>query len=134
MALIPHPQTVNRKMRVPPIYRPPLGLPLRWQDDQTGEVPAAVNAFFDYRIGISQGPPKPPPTADQFALLIDWLIHFICAPCWSDNARRSVAEGDEESANELIRLRLDLVEGRVKTPDELHDWVMRCLRLGIDPF
>lgn len=44
------------------------------------------------------------------------------------------AEGDEESANKLIQLRLDLVEDRVKTPDDLHAWTMRCLELGIDPF
>lgn len=129
MALIDHPKTVNRKTRVSPIYRPPLGLPLRWQDDVSGQVPAAVNAYFDHQLGKG-----PAPTTEQWSLLIDWLIHFICAPCWSATARAGVAEGYDEQANELIRLRLDLVQERVTTPADLHAWTVRCLELGIDPF
>lgn len=138
MALIPHPQVVCRKMRVPSFYREPLGLPLRWQDDVSGELPAAVRAFTDYQCWVLAPelrlPPVPPPTPDQWTLLVDWLIHFICAPCWSENARRSVEAGDEDLANQLIQLRLDLVEDRVTTPAELDAWLSRCVDLGIDPF
>lgn len=123
----PHPLTIRRKLRVPPIYRPPLGGPLRWQDDQSGVLPAAVMAYVGYRIGED-----PEPTAEQLALVIDYLIHYICAPCWNQSAQASLDAGDDSLAAELIQL-LDIVEDRVTTCDQIDAWIKRCLAIGIDP-
>lgn len=126
MALPPHPQTIRIRTRIPPVYRDGL-YPLRWQDDVSGALPAAVAAFCECQIG------GPPPTVEQLTLLVEWLIHFICAPCWNAPARLSMAEGYDGTAASLIQLRLDLLEGRVRTADEIAAWIERALEMGIDP-
>jgi hypothetical protein len=50
--------------RFPPIYRPPLGLPLAWQDETSGVLGAAVRAFVAH--SAAQGPQ---PEAGQIELV-----------------------------------------------------------------
>jgi hypothetical protein len=128
MPIPSHPQTIRVQTRIPQVYRPPLGLPLRWQDDVSGELPAAVRSYLDHRCGESPAPP-----AALLDLLIDYLRYHITAPCWSETARMARDDGDEEMAAQLIQLRLDICEGRVRTPDEIGAWIHRCLSIGIDP-
>jgi hypothetical protein len=123
-----HPQTIVRKTRVPMVYLGPFGLPLRWQDDVSGDLPRAVNQYLDNRI---HGRPITDP---NLSFVIDYLVHVICAPCWNESARRAVAEGDETLAADLIQLRLDIaVHETIKTPDQIAAWIRRCVEIGIDP-
>jgi hypothetical protein len=110
------------------VYLEPFGLPLRWLDDVTGDLPRAVNEYLDNRIDGH------PITDQNLSLVIDYLVHVICAPCWNESARLAVAEGDETLAAELIQLRLDIaVHETVKTPEQVAAWIRRCVAIGIDP-
>ena len=101
--------------RMPDYYRPPLAAPLRWQDDQTGELPAAVMAYFDRKQ-----------TPEQLELVRDYCQYYINAPCWDNNPYN-----DEENRRELREVREAIK--RVKTHKELNDWIYQCLDMGIDP-
>jgi len=119
---IQYEETMRVTSRIPPIYRPPFGLPLRWQDDESGVLPSAVRAYIDDRLGGCKATPE------QIELVRDYLQHFICAPCWNESARN-----DEELAATLIKLRIDVVKKHVSTADEIYAWIHRCLDIGIDP-
>jgi hypothetical protein len=122
---IPH--TMRVKTRIP-FYRPG-GLPLRWQDDVTGMLPRAIRSYIAHRCGKGREP-----TAEELELVIDYLRHYLCAPCWNEPARRARDEhGDDWLASRLITIRLDICEGRVKTSDGIAAWICRCLEIGIDP-
>lgn len=121
-----HPDFVAVKTRVPPIYRSPLGLPLRWQDDTSGELPTTMRKYFKFMCGDG-----PEPAADERTLILDYLQHVLCAPCWN----RSAQDCPEVGA-ELIRLRLAISRDRaikLRTWKQLDRWITRCLSLGIDP-
>lgn len=104
---------------IPPIYNDPygLGLPLRWQDETSGELVAAVLAYFE----------KKPLTERQFALVRAYVIHYINAPCWAEQG----CQGDPECLEELAGLR----EGanKLQKQDEILPWIYECLDVGIDP-
>lgn len=106
---------------IPPIYRLPLGLPLAWQDETTGQLPAAVRAFYAH--GARMGPA---PSAEQLALIHAYLVHVIHAPCWDQNP---YATADDHAA--LTRLRTMIREAR--TFEAIDTWIEGCLELGIDP-
>lgn len=106
--------------RVPTFYRAPMGLPLRWQDEKTGELPKAVWAYLNHGAGKS----KEPPTPEELTLLKDYLAYYIKAPCWRHNAAEGMA-GELDAAI----LKIDLA---VKYED-IRDFIYACLDMGIDP-
>jgi len=106
--------------RMPAVYREPMGLPLRWQDDQTGELPKAVWAYLNHGAGKV----KEPPTEEQLSTLKDYLAYYIKAPCWMHNA----AEGMEAELKAAI-LKIDLAV----THKDIRDFIYACLDMGIDP-
>ena len=96
-------------------YREPLGLPLRWQDDITGRLPEAMQAYLANRMSqhsLSQ---------EDFALVRAYLEYLVNAPCWNEC----------EGGRPLTRARRAI--RRVQTPEELGVWIHRLLNLGIDP-
>jgi hypothetical protein len=103
-------------LRMPVIYRPPNGGPLRWQDDVTGVLPKAVLAFLDVSIGRDVSF-----TAEQLGLVRDYCQYYINAPCWET--------ADMESS--FIELRERIIG--VQTVEELDKWLHDCLYVGIDP-
>jgi hypothetical protein len=108
------------KLRMPDMYRE-RGAPLRWQDDVTGILPAAINAFLAEGLG---GPPALP---WQIELVRDYMAYYINAPCWQI--------GNEEDTPKLFKTFADLRE-RIKslrTSSEIAGWIIDCLNLGIDP-
>lgn len=116
-----------RRMRVvtrfgPHMYRPG-GRPLYWGHDVSGVLVAAVHAYLACQT--NQGPE---PSAEDLEILIDYLRHYACAPCWHETAR----DWPEFEAA-LVTLRLEICEGYVETPDEIHDWLLRLLDYGLDP-
>ena len=107
--------------RMPQVYREPLGLPLRWQDDQTGELPKAVWAYLNHGAGKT----KEPPTEEQLSVMKDYLAYYIKAPCWKGPAREGGTEGDLNAAI----LKIDLA----MTHKDIRDFIFACLDMGIDP-
>lgn len=96
------------------LYRAPLGLPLRWQDEQSGRLPEAVKAFFGYRA-----------SEEQLKLVIAYCQYYIKAPCWASNAF------EDEAKSALAQLR-ESAEA-LKDADGILDWIYECLKIGIDP-
>lgn len=105
--------------QIPNVYRPPLGLPLNWRDEQSGALSAAILAYLDNRI---KGTVL---TDEQFDLVKDFVRHYIGAPCWNHMLE------DEELATELATLRHQVLY--LKTPDDLGAWIHQCLDVGLDP-
>ena|SRR6266700_1673751 len=106
--------------RIPNYYIPmfpdgPAG-PLRWGDDTTGVLPAAMLAYFEHKA-----------TPEQFGLVREYGEYYIHAPCWDWNPHLT-----EEGKQELAQVRASIKT--VKTEQELEDWTIACLDLGIDPF
>lgn len=104
------------------LYREPLGLPLRWQDDQSGQLPDAIKAFLGHSIDESN-----PLTETQLNLSIQWCRYYINAPCWMDAARH----GNEETVRELQAV-IDQAH-QLHTAQDIQAWITACLELGIDP-
>lgn len=102
-----------------PRYYPTLipgtsGGPLYWRNEESGRLPAAVNAYLDHCLDRS----NPGPTPEQLALLIDYCDYWVHAPCW-------------RVYDEISQLRQSIK--RVCTLDELREWMHRAMTEGIDP-
>lgn len=111
------------KSRMPNVYRPmypgapkEMHGPLRWQDDVTGVLPAAVMAVLE------TGPDtNTVVTAAQIELVRDYCDYYIGAPCWKTDG-----EGGE-----FERLRSQVKH--IHTLNELDAWLHDALEVGIDP-
>ena len=94
--------------------------PLRWQDEQSGVLPAAVLAYFEHRQ-----------TPAQLKLVVEYLRYYLHAPCWDDNPYL-----DEEGRAELAGLRARITEIQ-QSPEvnehKIETWIWDCLEMGIDP-
>jgi hypothetical protein len=102
-------------------YREPLGLPLKWEDEVSGELRDAVLAYYAHRIDT-----KKPFSAEQFELVRAYCVYYISAPCWL----ASLGD-DNEAFIDLLKLIDDI--GRIVKVYELSVWIQECLHLGIDP-
>ncbi|RAM49459.1 MAG: hypothetical protein C6Y22_22150 [Hapalosiphonaceae cyanobacterium JJU2] len=113
------PIVINARLsRIPAIYQQPLGLPLYWRNEESGELPAAIWAYLNFKVDNSK---TEPPTQDQIDLITDYLIHYINAPCWDK-------EGFEQEFNNLQQRASSL-----RTPDQIDDWLVDCHEIGLDP-
>ncbi len=101
--------------RMPTFYRSSLGLPLRWQDEQSGQLPEAVLAYFSQTA-----------TATQTALVCDYLRYYILAPCWD-----IPVQDDEEGCLELAHVRKQA--NSLNCAEDIHKFTRKCLQMGIDP-
>jgi hypothetical protein len=104
---------------MPKMYQD-FGGPLRWQDEQSGQLIAAVHAYF--RVSG-----YPPITHAQFELVRDYAEYYINAPCWDSNPYN-----DDASRKHLEELRQQVKD--CKTDAQLESWLLLCLEVGLDPF
>jgi len=95
-------------------YRPPLGFPQYWHDQESGELQAAVLAYLGHKAAEAPAPDK-----EQLELLRDYLIHYVEAPCWV---------GEEETIADLSRR-----VHKIETVQDVGDLIERCLEIGLDP-
>src|SRR5581483_8856908 len=102
--------------RMPNVYRSPIGGPLRWQDDVTGVLPAAVKAFIDEGLGRAKCAPE------QIELVRDYCEYYINAPCWQTESM--------ETAFENLRAR---IKRQPISAQDLGTWITDCLEVGLDP-
>lgn len=107
---------------IPPFYisiGSVTGLPLNWRDEITGVLPTAVQRYLNHRIdGTSID-------AIDLEIVRAYMQHYIEAPCWNHMV------DVQELAPELAGLRRDV--RTLKTPDDIGQWIGRCLDLGMDP-
>lgn len=109
-------------MKIPDIYRTfgdVTGIPLNWQDEVTGVLPAAIKAYLNHRI---DGTPFDEIHAETVRAFLD---HYINAPCWNH------MNEEPELALELADLRRDV--RTLNNSEAIAKWIRRCLNLGIDP-
>ncbi|MEH1933863.1 MAG: hypothetical protein V7L14_09055 [Nostoc sp.] len=99
--------------RIPNIYRPPLGLPLNWRNETSGELPRAVFKYFSSQDF----------TAQEISLVAEYCQHYINAPCWD-------ATGG--FPDELAALRQSAT--MLSNVTEINQWLDSCLEIAIDPF
>lgn len=103
---------------IPPIYRMPLGLPLYWGDEMTGELRGAVLAYLNPTSGS--------PTPRQLELLRAYILHHIHAPCWLANPHAT-----PEYCAQIGALQQQAAE--IRTVDDVHAYIEAALDLGLDP-
>ncbi|WP_375497063.1 hypothetical protein [uncultured Nostoc sp.] len=105
--------TIYQHKRIPNIYRPPLGLPLNWQDETSGELPRAISKYFNSQQL----------TPDEISLMAEYCQHYINAPCWDTTGGfPDELAGLRESANSLSSV------------SDINQWVNSCLEIAIKPF
>ncbi len=78
--------------RLPAIYLPPFGGPLRWQDEQSGVLPNAVKAYYNHK--------QVPVLREHMKIVCEYLRYYIHAPCWDSNPHH-----DEDTRKELSDMR-----------------------------
>ncbi|MEH2287192.1 hypothetical protein [Nostoc sp.] len=105
--------TIYQPKRIPNIYRPPLGLPLNWQDETSKELPRVVFKYFSSQYL----------STNEIALLAEYCRHYINAPCWD-------ASGGFTEELAALRETADLLS----TVSEINRWIDNCLEIAIDPF
>lgn len=101
------------------------GIPLYWGFEIGGELKAAVQAFYDACLGKGQ------PTAEQLALLCEYCVYFINAPCW-EHQPTALGGGENPFLADVLNLR-----ERAKTLASLESirrFSEECVEIGIDPF
>ena len=106
--------------RIPDFYVPmfpgsTIRGPLRWQDDPSGVLPAAVHAFYEVK---GAGPLTP----EQLDLVREYAAYYINAPCWETGAGLDL----------FTRLREEIKS--ITTKEALIAWLETALEVGIDPF
>lgn len=89
-------------------------LPLRWQDDRSGQLPQAVMAYLNWKPGMNPLEPR------LLRRLVDYLVHYIDAPCWNGNF-----------VPEIANLRLQA--GRLQSAEDIRAWIMACMEVALDP-
>ncbi|MEH2310746.1 MAG: hypothetical protein V7K35_04795 [Nostoc sp.] len=104
--------TIYQPKRIPNVYRPPLGLPLNWRDETSGELPNAVFKYFSSEH-LSKS---------EISLLAEYCQHYINAPCWD-------ATGGFPT--ELAALRQSSTS--ISTVADINQWIDACLEIAIDP-
>ncbi len=106
--------------RIPAVYLPPLGGPLRWQDEQSGVLPGAVMAYFNHRQVPS-----------QTKIVVEYLRYYIHAPCWDNNPYHDAVSRAELA---VMRSRIVTIQaGSLADEREIEQWIADCLEIGIDP-
>jgi hypothetical protein len=108
---------------IPTLYHGPFRLPLHWQDEQSGQLPAAIRAYLYHSREKEQ-----PFTDEQRQLVIQWCRYYINAPCWVANAMGSESEYIIAKMREVIAK-----AALLQTADDITVWIQDCLGIGIDP-
>lgn len=108
--------------RMPTTYREPMGLPLNWRDDVTGELPAAVMRYYGFKVGEAAEPDQ-----KQIELIRDYLVYYIEAPCWL----AKLVEGEPGELAALAELRKQARE--ISSAEDIHRFIWACLDVGMDP-
>lgn len=112
---------------IPPVYLAPLGLPLYWGNDVTGEMPAAVRAYHGEVLG------EGPMTLRQLELVCAYCVHHIGAPCWLEK-HPSLTLGiglTDEYCAAIAGLRAQ-ARG-LKMVADIGAYIAAAMELGLDP-
>jgi hypothetical protein len=93
-------------------YRPPFGVPIRWNNEQSGELKRAVGAYLC----------KTDMTARQLAVMREYLDYYISAPCWDDPSGFDVELRSLRSKVKILSCRI-----------AIERWIKEALEIALDP-
>ncbi|MEH1849280.1 MAG: hypothetical protein V7L25_31000 [Nostoc sp.] len=99
--------------RIPNVYCPPLGLPLNWRNETSGELPRVVSKYFSSQYL----------NTNEITLLAEYCRHYINAPCWD-------ATGGFPTETAALRQSATTIS----TVADVDQWIDACLEIAIDPF
>lgn len=105
-------------------YVTALGLPIKWQDEQSDILSAAIKAYIDHKVDPAQAPE---PTPQQLGFIVDYFNYFINAPCWD-----SAESFTEELAGLRDRIKA-LKEAERVTVDDIAAWIRQAMEIALDP-
>lgn len=105
-----------------PGYQTSLGLPVRWQDELSGALPTAVQAYSAAAAGRGNI------TREQLALVQEYVCYYLAAPCWDSTVIRQ--DGEWKQALQTLRTQA----ARAVTVKGIRSLIYRCLEYGIAPF
>ena len=110
--------TIDARGLMPDYYVQPHDMPLYWGDELTGELPAAVQAYYAKYLD----PDAPAMTERQLHLVISYLQNNIKAPCWLDvrGSKVTLAQLREQSKRLTDRASIDA-------------FLEACQELALDP-
>ncbi len=100
-------------------YLPPHDTPLRWMDEQSGQLTTAVHTFIDTGLGRATATPA------HLEMVRAYCDYYINAPCWVS------PDIDEQTIQEIMALRTQVTEAT--TFKALDVWIHECLKVGLDP-
>ena len=115
-----------RRPRMPQGYRSDAvvaGMPLRWQDDATGELPSAIMKYVNW----AATPCNPSPEGEEIDLIREYMIYHAKAPCWRD-----VKAGQDPGMAKEIETLISKAE-QILDLDDIGRHINDCLELGLDP-
>lgn len=99
----------------------PLWLPFNWRNEVSGQLRIAVLAYLDNRVD------KTPLPEAELRMVRDYLIHYIHAPCWTQN----LDPEDEDGGRILSELRLQAMS--LASPEAIGAWIHKAMEIGLDP-
>lgn len=108
------------KCKIPNVYQEPLGGPLYWMHEETGELKRIVEKYIRWHISTSEDDNL---SEDETALLRDYFRHWINAPCWKI----------EGVTDKMVFSQLKKDIETIETILDFDQWLKEALELGIDP-
>lgn len=104
------------KNPIPNFYKPPMGLPLYWRDEQSGQLENAIFAYLEFVTKQTSQPPN----ETQIFLIRCYFEHYIMAPCWQ-----------EDENGTLLKLRAETKN--INSVDAISAWLTVASEIALDP-
>jgi hypothetical protein len=100
------------------------GIPSYWQDETSGQIKKAVDAYWQARIITGKNDELSP---ENIAILRIYLLHWAEAPCYRDN--------EHATATDLVQLDKAIAKAQnIKNIKDISNTLDFLMQLGIDPF
>jgi hypothetical protein len=100
------------------------GIPSYWQDETSGQIKKAVDAYWQARIITGKNDELSP---ENIAILKLYLIHWAEAPCYRNN--------EYATAVDLFQLdKAIAMAHNINNTEDISITVNLLMQLGIDPF
>jgi hypothetical protein len=93
------------------------GLPMKWQDDVTGNLPQAVVAYHNRVAQLM--------TDAELSLIIAYIQHYVHAPLWLNNIE------DKDFREEILNIQKASLD--LKTIKDVESIIEACMDVGWDP-
>jgi hypothetical protein len=104
---------------MPDLYVQPMGLPVYWRDEVSGELASAVEAYFDAVVKSDDSLI----TASQIELVRSYCEYHINAPCWLRH--------DDTFKAEITALRSQIKTAN--TVEMLRAYINKGMEIALDP-